>query len=102
MKNKTHIVTADWKDTDGLIDEFKKAIKKIGGYVYDHPDFEGSDMYGFIVSNKKLNKLQIKKHCLPDITETSVKVKKIIPIKGIIAYNFYEDGNGMNAKANFG
>lgn len=56
-------VAADWKDIDGLIDEFKKALKNFGLFMYDDPDFEGTDCYGFIISNEKLIDEQIKKLC---------------------------------------
>jgi hypothetical protein len=58
---KTHtIITADWKDVEGLIDEMEKSIKFLGGFIYPLPSFEGTDMYGFIVSKTKLTKKQIK------------------------------------------
>jgi len=66
MKDKVTIVTADWKDIDGLANAFKKAIRKLGAHIYNHPDFEGSDTYGFIVSDKKLSRKKIKdNYCIP-------------------------------------
>lgn len=55
-----HRVIADWKDTNDLIAEFKKAIEKLGGRVYLDPTCEGTDAYGFIVSDKKLTRSEIK------------------------------------------
>lgn len=52
-------VSADWKDIDGLSNEFSKAVSLIGGYCYEDPTLEGSDMYGFIVSNKPLTEEEI-------------------------------------------
>lgn len=53
------LITADWKDTEDLVDGFIEVIKKLGGYVYQDPTCEGSDTYGFIVSDKKLKKKDI-------------------------------------------
>ena len=44
------IVTADWRDTEGLIKSFKQALKKLGISMRQHPQTRGSDMYGFILS----------------------------------------------------
>ena len=55
-----HFVIADWKDTEELINGFKKAIKKIfNGKVYVAPSCKGTDTYGFIVSDQKLTLKQI-------------------------------------------
>jgi hypothetical protein len=52
-------VGADWKDMDGLVDNFKKALSKFGIYVYNDPVMEGSSDYGFILSKTKLTKAQV-------------------------------------------
>ena len=52
-------VSADYKDIDGLSNEFSNAINLIGGYCYEDPALEGSDTYGFIVSNKPLTEEEI-------------------------------------------
>lgn len=52
-------VSADVGDVSWLVEGFINAIERLGGYVYDDPRHKGSDMYGFIVSNKKLTKKQI-------------------------------------------
>ena len=57
---KISIVQADWKDAEGLIDGFRKAIKKLGGHVYESPTLKDSDTYGFIISDQKLTRKQIK------------------------------------------
>lgn len=73
---KTTTVVADWKETEELINGFKKAIRKLGGYVYNHPDFKGSDTYGFIVSDEALTKKQIKEnHCFPKSPALMIEIK---------------------------
>ena len=53
-------VTADYKGTEELIDEFTKAIKKLfNGNVYEIPSFNGSDMFGFLVTKRKFSKKEI-------------------------------------------
>ncbi|MEA3339251.1 MAG: hypothetical protein U9R15_04735 [Chloroflexota bacterium] len=56
-------VYADWKDTNGLIDNFEKAIENFGLFMYDNPECSDSDTYGFIISNKRLTKKQVIKLC---------------------------------------
>ena len=56
---KTFTIAADWKDTESLINGFKKAIQKLGGKVYVNPNFNGSDSYGFIISKKPMTKSEI-------------------------------------------
>jgi hypothetical protein len=60
IEAKTAYVVADWKDTSQLINDFIQAIEMLGGKVYELSSFEGSDTYGFLISDKKLNKQQIK------------------------------------------
>jgi hypothetical protein len=71
--NKLNIqyVTADWKDIEGLSNSFKKAIEKVfKGKVYLAPSFNGTDSFGFIVSDKPLTRQQIKEiDYVPDIDE---------------------------------
>ena len=59
-------IQADWKDVNGLIEGFIEALENFGLFIYEHPDMEGSDTYGFIVSNEKLNGKQINKLCDED------------------------------------
>jgi hypothetical protein len=60
MKQKQTLITttvaADWKDIEGLCKEFETALKKFGIHMVQDPDMEGSDTYGFILSNRKLTK----------------------------------------------
>jgi hypothetical protein len=59
---KIQFVGADWKDTSGLAEAFKKAINKSVGkqWVYDDPTCEGSDWFGYILSDTKLNEKQLR------------------------------------------
>lgn len=61
QKPKTTTVSYDWKDTAGAGDEFRAALKKFGIYVYDMPSMDGSDTYGYILSDCKLTKAEIAK-----------------------------------------
>lgn len=57
----TFSMAVDWKDIDGMAAAFKKAIEKVfGGKVYNLPLCQGSDTYGFIISDQKLTRKQIK------------------------------------------
>ncbi len=56
-------VSADWKDINGLISEFKKALKNFGLFIYDDPEYLGTDMYAFVISNEKLTDAQVAKLC---------------------------------------
>lgn len=52
-------VSADWKDTEGLINDFKKALENFGLFMYRDPDAD--DIHSFIISNEKLTDKQIEK-----------------------------------------
>ena len=52
-------VSSDWKDTEALIDDFEKALKNFGLYMYIDPDAD--DIYSIIVSNEKLTAKQADK-----------------------------------------
>jgi len=56
-------VHADWKDMNGLIEGFTEALENFGLFIYDDPECEGSDMYGFVVSNEQLTDKQVAKLC---------------------------------------
>ena len=53
------LVTADYKDTNGLIDGFIEACENFGLFVYEHPECEDSDMHGFVVSEQELTQKQL-------------------------------------------
>lgn len=55
MEKNVKFVHADWKDMIGLIERFEKAIEHFGLFFYDDPQTEGSDTFGFIISDKELN-----------------------------------------------
>ena len=56
-------VQADWKDTEGLIDGFEKALENFGLFMYSDPEMDGSDEYAFVISNEQLTESQISKLC---------------------------------------
>jgi len=61
-KLKVQLVAADWKDIegeDGLIMGFYQALRRLGVFMVNHPDFEGSDTYGFLLSNRAMTKAEI-------------------------------------------
>lgn len=60
INDKVVYIQADFKDVEELINGFIKAIKMLGGNVYKDPNFEGSDSYGFMVTNHKLTKEELK------------------------------------------
>ncbi len=57
-KSKTSVVFFDWKDNG--IEEWTNALKAFGLRVYKLPSCDGSDNYGFIISDRKLTKKQLK------------------------------------------
>ena len=60
-------VSADWKDTDGLLDDFIKALENFGLFIYADPDVD--DIYSFIISNEKLTDEQVNKFFMDDYDE---------------------------------
>ena len=61
---KTAVVSADWKDIEGLATSYNEALTEFGISVIDHPDFEGSDTYAFILSNRPLTAEEVKAECI--------------------------------------
>lgn len=61
-KDKRIVVhfAADYKDTEEIIDGFKEALERFGIKVYDDPNCEGTDTYGFLLSNEELTDDQVK------------------------------------------
>jgi len=51
----------DWKGQPSL-EELQSALKPFGLYVYDDPTSEGTDWFGYIISNKKLTTAELKEH----------------------------------------
>lgn len=56
---RTAIVTADWKDTNELVESISRALAELNIYKYDLPSCEGQDQIGFIVSNRALSDEEI-------------------------------------------
>jgi hypothetical protein len=63
-KAKTAVVSADWRDLDGLIGSLRLALKEFGLEMVDHPDYEGTDMLGFIISDQPLTDRDLNEHRL--------------------------------------
>lgn len=53
------VISADYKDTPGLIEEMKRALHTFGINMYEDPRFAGSDTYSFYLTKEKLSKKQI-------------------------------------------
>ena len=53
-------VSADCIDAEEVIEGFKDALEKFGIKVYDDPTCDGTDSYGFLLSNEELTKDEIK------------------------------------------
>jgi hypothetical protein len=63
MKLIVETVQADCDQTYELAESFIKALTAFGVYVIDHPDYEGTDAYGFLLSNRPLTEEEIKGEC---------------------------------------
>lgn len=50
---KCTTMTWDWKSCPHL-DDLEEALKPFGLIVTEHPAFEGSDQFGFIISDRPL------------------------------------------------
>lgn len=51
----------DWKSSPTK-EQLENTLKPFGLYVYDDPTFEGTDWFGYIISNKKLTPAELKEH----------------------------------------
>lgn len=47
--------------SDDAANSVKKAIKKLGGYLYDDPSYDDTDTYGYIISKKPIPKSDLNK-----------------------------------------
>jgi len=55
-----YIFMADGDDfSEDAAEDFSEAVTMLGGFMYEIPSFEGHDMYGYIISKKKLSKEEI-------------------------------------------
>jgi hypothetical protein len=52
-------VSADWKDFEGFIEQLKPALERLGISMVEDPDYEGSDTYGFLLSNRPMTEKEI-------------------------------------------
>jgi hypothetical protein len=54
----------DWKQIDEeVINEWKRTIKKIGGFFYNDKSTDGSDTYGFFISKKQIPTKELNRRC---------------------------------------
>lgn len=60
MKTKIEIIGGDWKDTDGINDQFIDFLGKIGYFVYNDPSTEGYDYISFVITKTKLTKSKLR------------------------------------------
>lgn len=60
----TSSFAADWKDTDYLIEGFTEAVERFGLTLTPDPDLEGSDMFGFILTNRPMTEDELKAHSI--------------------------------------
>lgn len=56
---KTDELVYDWKERPET-DELRRTLRKFGVFVYDSPGCEGTDSYGFVFSNKKLTRKELR------------------------------------------
>jgi len=59
MKKEVEYISRDWKDTDGLIDDFIAAMECYGLYVYMNPMTVGTDQYSFMIHDEPLSKAEL-------------------------------------------
>jgi len=52
-------LTFDNRDVEGAIESFKEALARFNIFLYEDPEFEGSDMYGFFLSKEKMTKSNV-------------------------------------------
>lgn len=58
---KSATVAWDWKASgEEIVEELKQALANFGLVVTEHPATEGSDTYGYIISNRTLTKAELK------------------------------------------
>lgn len=62
MKRQMFVQT-NWNGINGMVEEFERALKNFGLFMYEDPNWKGTDQYGFIVSNEKLTDEQIVELC---------------------------------------
>lgn len=58
---KTQYIILDWKEfSEDAERQFKQALKTFGVHMYLDPDCDGTDAYGFILSDTKLTAKQVR------------------------------------------
>ena len=62
-RERQKFVSADFKDTDALVTDFREAIEHFGLFMYEDPEMEGGDMYMFVISDEELTQKQLEILC---------------------------------------
>lgn len=63
-KQKIEVISGDWREGDGVIEDLVKAMKKFGLHVHDLG--QGSDMHIYAISNKKISQQDLKEIMMED------------------------------------
>ena len=51
-------ISADWKDIEGLVEEFKYVLEKFGLNIIEDPIYGGSDTIAFIISDEPIDEIK--------------------------------------------
>jgi hypothetical protein len=51
-------IAADWKDINGLVEQFQSVIEQFGLNIIEDPIYEGSDTFGFIISDEPIDEIK--------------------------------------------
>lgn len=59
---KSELIVLDWKEIESSgLDEFRKALRKLGIHMYSDPKNSGSDAYVLILTNRKLDRKEVRR-----------------------------------------
>lgn len=59
-RNDIKLLSADWSDSDSLISDFIKFLRKEGYRVYTDPSLKDTDIEGYVISKTKLSQSQLR------------------------------------------
>src|SRR5215831_17410196 len=57
-------VSADYTDFEGFLEQLKPALERLGISMIDDPDFEGTDSYGILLSNRPMTEQEVKEQSI--------------------------------------